>query len=78
MRLKDTNGKESTTLSLVVVAYAALLLKFLVGGLDIFGLGTAPVIGAGEFGLAMTGLLGVWLNREWKEAKHANKDSSSY
>ena len=70
MLLKDSRGKESTTLTFVTLAFVALVGKFLVGGMDIPVIGTMPVIGAGEFGLALTGVLGIWLNREWKEAKH--------
>ena len=70
MLLKDSKGKESTTLTIVIGCLIPLVTKFTLGGMTIAGLGTMPVIGAGEFGLAAAGLIGVWLNREWKEAKH--------
>jgi hypothetical protein len=73
MRIKDTKGKESTTLTIVVACIVPIVIKFFIGGLTLpFGLGVAPVIGAAEYGLALTGLIGVWLNREWKEAKYGN------
>jgi hypothetical protein len=72
MRLKDTKGKESTTLTIVVALLIVLTIKFLLGGLMIPILGTLPIIGAGEFGLAATGLLAIWLNREWKETKNGS------
>lgn len=71
MRLKDSKGKESTTLTIVVGCLVPLVTKFMIGGMALPIVGVMPVIGAAEFGLAATGLIGVWLNREWKEAKHA-------
>ena len=74
MRITDSRGKESTTLFLVVVAFVSVLVKFIIGGMTLPVIGLMPIIGAGEFGLAVTGLLAIWLNREWKEAKHGDKE----
>ena len=70
MKLIDSRGKESTTLTFVFVAFMAVFIKFLIGGMNLPVIGEMPVIGAGEFGLAVTGILAIWLNREWKEARH--------
>ena len=35
MRIKDTRGNKSTTLTFVAVAFAGLLLKFVIGGLTL-------------------------------------------
>jgi len=69
MRLKDTKGKESTTLTFVFPAFFVLLFKFAFEGLKINGL-EIPPMSAAEFGAAMALIIGLWLNREWKEAKH--------
>lgn len=69
-RIKDARGKESTTLTLVIIGLVPLIAKFTVGGMELPFVGVQPVIGAGEFGLAFAGLMAVWLNREWKEARH--------
>jgi len=70
MRMIDSKGKESTTLTFVSIAFIAVFVKFLIGGMTLPVIGLMPIIGAGEFGLAITGILAVWLNREWREAKH--------
>ena len=67
MRLKDAEGKKSTTLTFVVVAFVILAVKFLMGGLTLPMLGAVPVIGAGEFGMALTGILAIWRHREHTE-----------
>ena len=64
--------RESTTLKLVIPAWALLLFKFYAGGQD-FGFGLNPVIGAGEFGAAIALVLGIWLGREVKEVYKAKQ-----
>lgn len=67
--LKDSRGRESMTLSLVVPAWFALLVKFLAAGLTLPIFGTVPAMSATEFGLAIAGVLAIWLGREWTEKK---------
>lgn len=71
VRLKDSKGKESTTLTFVTVAFLAVLIKYLLGG--IYG----PEISTGEFGAAVTLILGIWLNREWKEARYEKNTNAN-
>jgi hypothetical protein len=66
---KDSRGRESITLSLVVPAWLALLVKFLVAGLTLPVVGVVPAMSATEFGMAMAGVLAIWLGREWTEKK---------
>lgn len=67
--LRDSRGRESITLSLVVPAWFALLVKFLAAGLTLPVIGIVPPMSATEFGLAMAGVLAIWLGREWTEKK---------
>ena len=67
--IKDSRGRESTTLGFVTVGFATLLIKFALAGLDLPVVGEMPPMTATEFGLAATGLLGIWLGREWTEKR---------
>lgn len=67
--LKDSRGRESTTLSLVVPAWFVLLVKFLLAGIKLPVVGLVPPMSATEFGLAVAGVLAIWLGREWTEKK---------
>jgi tellurite resistance protein TehA-like permease len=68
--LQDSRGRESITLSLVVPAWFVLLVKFVLAGVTLPGVGvTVPPMSATEFGLAMAGVLAIWLGREWAEKK---------
>lgn len=67
--LRDSRGRESTTLSLVVPAWFALLVKFILAGLTLPVVGVVPTMSATEFGLAMAGVLAIWLGREFNEKK---------
>lgn len=69
MKLKDTRGRESITLTLCVVAFSAILVKFVIAGMTIGSLGTMPNMGAGEFGLAFAAVIAPWLHREYVEKK---------
>jgi len=72
--LKDTRGKESTTLSFVVVAFVVVVIKFLLASLTIFGVEFPDMTGS-EFGLAIGAVLAIWQYRETKaksvEFQHA-------
>ena len=61
-RLKDTSGKPSTTLTFVVIAFVAILIKFI--GAEI---GPIPPMSASEFGAAVMAILAPWVVREFKE-----------
>lgn len=65
--LKDSRGRESMTLSLVVPAWAALLIKFLLAGITLPVVGAVPAMSAGEFGAAVALVLAIWLGREWTD-----------
>jgi hypothetical protein len=66
--------RESTTLKLVVPAWAILLLKFMFAGVDFkygeFAIEFAPM-GAVAFGTALAAILAIWLGREWRKAHYA-------
>jgi len=63
--LKDTRGKESTTLAFVVVSFVVVVIKFLLAGLTLFGM-SVPEMSGTEFGIAITGILSIWQYREAK------------
>ena len=67
MLLKDSRGKESTTLTFVVISWLVVLIKYLVSGITLGPLGLQPIVGTGEFGAAVTLILAIWLGREWKD-----------
>jgi len=66
MKIKDTRGRESITLTFCTLATVILLGKFLLAGLTTY-LGVVPDMSAGEFGLAFAAVLAPWLHREWVE-----------
>lgn len=65
----DSRGKQSKTLVFVAVSWLAVTGKFIVAGLTLGPLGSAPVMGAGEYGAAVLAILTIWLGREWTEKK---------
>ena len=68
MRIRDTNGRESITATVTVIAAHALILRFVFGGF--FGM---PIIGAEEFGIGFAAVMAVWLGREWREVHYNSK-----
>jgi hypothetical protein len=66
----DTSGQPSRTLIMCYSSLCALLGKFLLSGLQI-GTWHFPVVTAGEFGLAATGIIGAWVAREYKRKELA-------
>lgn len=64
--LKDSRGRESTTLTLVLISWVVTVFKFAFAGLTIYQL-TFPPMSASEFGMATAGILAIWLGREWTE-----------
>ena len=58
--------RESITLRLILIPFVLLNVKFLVAGLSIEGY-TFPAMTAGEFGIAITAVMTIWLGREWTE-----------
>ena len=75
MKIKDTRGRESITLTFCTFATVILLGKFALAGL-VTSFGTVPDMSASEFGLAFAAVLAPWLHREWVEKKHGNEDTS--
>lgn len=67
MLLKDTRGKESITLTLVVVSVVVVWVKFAFSGLTLGAMGALPPMDGIEFGTAIGALLGVWWGREHTE-----------
>lgn len=67
LNIKDTRGKESITLTLVVTACAILFLKYLVSGASLGPLGVQSAMTGIEFGTAFALCLAPWLQREWVE-----------
>lgn len=65
----DSRGNESKTLVFVAISWLAVTGKFVVAGLVLGPLGTAPAMGAGEYGAAVLAILTIWLGREWTEKK---------
>lgn len=65
----DRNGKKSRTLFFVTISWAVLVFKFAIAGLG-YGEITAPEMSASEFGMAVAGILAIWLGREWKETHY--------
>ncbi len=63
--LKDTRGKESTTLSFVVIAFLVVVIKFLLAGLTLFGKEIPPMTGI-EFAAGIGAVLSIWQYRETK------------
>ena len=66
----DSRGRESRTLFFVAASWGMVTLKFAV---DAFGhlFGSAPVfpMSATEYAAVSAALIGVWLGREWVDAK---------
>ena len=66
MKMKDSRGRESTTLTFVWIAFAALTVKFILGGMTLGPIGAQPVIDASGYGIAIAGVLAIWLGREYQ------------
>ena len=67
--LKDSRGKESTTLSFVTLSFFAIFVKFITAGVNMGPLGIMPPMTATEFGGAVGMVLLIWLGREWTDKK---------
>lgn len=65
--MKDARGNRSKTLPFVVIAFAAVTIKFLAGGLTLWSFGQVPDMGGGAYGAAVALILGIWLGREATE-----------
>lgn len=74
MKIKDTRGRESITLTFCTLAAITLIAKFATAGLTLPLIGLVPLMGAGEFGLAFAAVLAPWLHREWVEKKNGNSE----
>lgn len=69
---KDSSGEESTTLFFVAISWFILIIKYLLAGAT-FHVGIAgnfidfnfPQIGATEYGIAVAGIIGIWLGHNW-------------
>lgn len=65
--MRDTRGKESITLRFVAVSWAVVTVKFAAAGLTLPVVGAIPEMEVGAYGLAVAGILAIWLGREWTE-----------
>jgi hypothetical protein len=74
--IRDIRGRESTTLFFVYISWLLLVVKFAVGGFET-PFGTMPVIGATEFGIAVTAILAIWTAREYKEKDLVQKQNEN-
>lgn len=59
-QVKDSRGRESRTLLFVSISWFVVVMKFAIGGL--WGI---PEMSGIDFGVAVTGILAVWVGREW-------------
>lgn len=67
--LKDSRGRESTTLAFVSATWLAIWIKYLFAGATLPLFGSVPPMSATEFSLATAGVLAIWLGREWTDKK---------
>lgn len=72
--MRDSRGKESKTRTLVTISWAVVTVKFAVAGLTLPFVGRAPDMEAGAYGLAVAGILAIWLGREWTEKVKARAE----
>lgn len=72
LRPRDARGRESRTLSFVIVAFSLMTLRFVLGGLD-FDFGAFHYAVASthmvDYGAAVAAVIAVWVGREWVDAK---------
>ena len=67
--LKDTRGKPSITLTLVVPACLLLMGKYAIAGFALGAYGVQPAMTGIEFGTGFMLLLAPFLQREWTEKR---------
>ena len=67
--LKDTRGKPSITLTLVVPACLLLMVKYAIAGFALGVYGVQPPMTGIEFGTGFMLLLAPFLQREWTEKR---------
>lgn len=65
MSLKDSRGRESTTLSFVGASWFAVTAMFMWKG---------SAAELASYGLAVAAILGIWLGREWTDKVSAPKE----
>lgn len=66
MTMADSRGKESKTLFFVFITWFVLVVKFIASGMTIGGITVAPM-DVMDFGVAVTGVLMIWVGREHVE-----------
>jgi len=62
----DSRGKESKTLFFVCAAFFPIVFKFFFAEIELPVLGKMPAMNVMDFGIAITGVLGIWVAREHK------------
>lgn len=65
--MRDSRGVQSLTLNFVTISWLAVLLRYIVAGIDLPYIGLTPPISPTEFGVAVGAILGIWLGREYTE-----------
>ncbi|MDH5185406.1 MAG: hypothetical protein OEX12_16120 [Gammaproteobacteria bacterium] len=70
MYLKDSRGHPSITLTFVAISLLVVLIKFILAGLTIPGLGEVPAMSGVDFAAAAGAVLGIWWAREKTEKEN--------
>lgn len=73
--IKDSRGRESTTLFFVTVSWFVVTVRYAVGGLS-WEMLKVPVVSPSEYGAAVALILAIWLGREWTEKVKRNVEQS--
>ena len=63
-KMRDSRGRESTTLMFVTASWLAISVVFVFAGLK-----NASADGIQEYGIAVSAILLIWLGREWTEKR---------
>ena len=67
MLLRDSRGRESTTLTFVTITWAIGTVKFAIGGFTLGMFGASPSVDIAAYGAFFLAILAPWLQREWTE-----------
>lgn len=68
-KIRDSRGRESTTLTFVSISWLAVLIKYLIAGINLPLIGLQPAMTASDFATATGLILAIWLGREWTEKR---------
>lgn len=74
-KIKDSRGRESTTLAFVTIGFLVVTVRFALAGLTLTLGGdelSFPSMTGGEYAMAAGAILAVWLGREWTDKVKSN------